>query len=247
MNEVMTPLEPDEPFRFACSPQVGCFNACCRDLNQVLTPYDVLRLKGRLKLSSTAFLEHYTQRHIGPGSGLPVVTLKPVDSERLCCPFVTGKGCRVYRDRPSSCRTYPLVRVLRRSRDTGRLTEAYLLLREPHCLGFEQVGSQTIRQWMAAQQVADYNAENDRLLEIIGLMNCRSPRNLPPATADLVYMALYDTDRFRSGLLDGTLPHASEPGSCGETAAGDDDLLRLRIGLEWVKRLLAGGRGLLSG
>ena len=53
---------PDEVFRFACSPGVACFNACCRDLNQSLYPYDILRLKKRLKLPSGEFLERYTAR-----------------------------------------------------------------------------------------------------------------------------------------------------------------------------------------
>jgi uncharacterized protein len=240
MDDRLKLLEPEASFRFTCSPEVPCFNECCRDLNQVLTPYDVLRLKRRLGISSRGFLEHYTRHHAGPESGLPVVSLKPVDPRRLSCPFVTTHGCRVYPDRPSSCRTYPLVRVLRRSRETGRMTEAYLLLREPHCMGFEQAGSQTAGEWMAAQQVTDYNTENDRLLEIISIKNRLAPGRLPQVTADLVYMALYDADRFRSRVLGRSLPHASGLEPDEVAAARDDDLLLLRLGLKWVKRLFEG-------
>ncbi|MEZ4604032.1 MAG: YkgJ family cysteine cluster protein [Desulfobacterales bacterium] len=35
------------------------------------------------------------------------------------CPFVTADGCRVYQNRPSSCRMYPLIRVVRRARADG--------------------------------------------------------------------------------------------------------------------------------
>jgi len=77
MENRLIPLDPNAPFRFSCSPEAVCFNECCRDLNQALTPYDVLRLKRKLGISSQHFLQQYTRRHAGPGSGLPVVTLIP--------------------------------------------------------------------------------------------------------------------------------------------------------------------------
>ena len=115
----MIPLAPDAAFRFACNPEVPCFNACCRDLHQTLTPYDILRLKRRLGMTSDRFLAAYTTRHIGPESGLPIVCLKPRAADHLACPFVSPEGCTVYPDRPASCRLYPLARAVSRSRHTG--------------------------------------------------------------------------------------------------------------------------------
>ena len=82
MNELdprMTPIAADGRFAFDCRPGVACFNACCRDLSQVLTPYDVLRLTRGLGLRSGEFLRRYTICRTGPGSGLPVVSLVPGD------------------------------------------------------------------------------------------------------------------------------------------------------------------------
>ncbi len=107
MEDHMQLLEREDVFQFACTKQVSCFNACCRDLNQFLTPYDLLRLKNRLKVSSSQFLKQYTTCRSGPETGLPVVSLKPQTAPELRCPFVTPDGCHVYADRPSSCRTYP--------------------------------------------------------------------------------------------------------------------------------------------
>ena len=45
MDAKIIPLTADTAFSFDCSPAVPCFNACCRDLNQALSPYDILRLK----------------------------------------------------------------------------------------------------------------------------------------------------------------------------------------------------------
>jgi Fe-S-cluster containining protein len=181
MESAFRSIDPDVPFRFACNPGVACFNACCRDLNQFLTPYDVLRLKRGLGLPSQGFLEQYTRRHTGPGSGLPVVTLKPGDPERMTCAFVTSGGCRVYPDRPSSCRMYPLVRILRRSRQTADVRVEYQLLKEPHCRGFDAAQVRTVRNWMPEQGLMEYNAENDRLLEVISLKARLSSKSLPPS------------------------------------------------------------------
>jgi len=235
MESPLDSIDPDTPFRFACNPGVACFNECCRDLNQFLTPYDVLRLKRGLGLSSRQFLEQYTRRHTGPGSGLPVVTLKPGDPERLTCPLVTPDGCRVYRDRPSSCRTYPLVRVLRRSRESGDVLEEYRLLREPHCRGFDAGRQQTVHEWAADQELRQYNVENDRLLELIGLKARLSSKALPPSLAEQVFTALYDLDLFHTRLTDGRL---TKTGAEPMEEARPDEVALLRFGLEWVKRLL---------
>jgi hypothetical protein len=50
MTRDMTPVGLDDPMSFACGPDNVCFNDCCRDLDQVLTTYDVLRLKNYLHL-----------------------------------------------------------------------------------------------------------------------------------------------------------------------------------------------------
>ena len=238
MNDSLAPLDPDASFRFGCSPEVACFNECCRDLNQFLTPYDVVRLKNRLGLPSDVFLARYTRRHTGPGTGLPVVTLAPADPARLTCPFVAPSGCRIYPDRPSSCRTYPLVRILRRPRESEGILEEYRLLKEPHCRGFDAARQQTVREWITNQGLADYHAENDRLLEVIALKARLSRKALPPSLEDQVYTAFYDMDRFRGRLCDGSLPHVFELDPDDREAAPKDELVLLRLGLEWVKQLL---------
>ena len=96
MDPDLTPLTLQDTFCFACTPEVPCFNACCRDLNQFLTPYDVLRLKNSLGLSSSQFLQKYTICRTGPESGLPVVTLKPQTGPERRCPFVTSEVIVVF-------------------------------------------------------------------------------------------------------------------------------------------------------
>ena len=46
----------DSRFRFKCHKDVKCFTKCCRGINITLSPYDIIRLKNRLNLSSEEFL-----------------------------------------------------------------------------------------------------------------------------------------------------------------------------------------------
>ncbi len=238
MSDNLIPIEPDETFRFACSPVVACFNECCRDLNQFLYPYDILRLKKRLGLSSGEFLERYTTRHVGPGSGLPIAALKAADAQRLTCPFVTEKGCCVYPDRPSSCRIYPLVRAISRCRQTGRITERFMLLHEPHCLGFDELKEQTVRQWIKHQDIEVYNHIDDHLMEIISLKSRLRPGPLDLKSQDLFYTALYDLDDFRDQVFNHTLLDDFEVHPEKLAVSETDDTVLLEVGMEYVKQVL---------
>lgn len=238
MSDLLIPITADTVFRFECSPEVACFNQCCRDLVQALTPYDVLRVRQELGLSSGRFLEQYTRTHTGPGSGLPVVTLKPADEQTRVCPFVSPAGCRVYPNRPASCRTYPLARSLSRARATGAALESFYILREPHCHGFAGVREQTVCGWIDDQELCDYNAENDRMLELISAKNRLHPGPLPPDALDALTLALYDLDGFRAQLLDGRIKDAGALCDAFPNAIEGDDLQLLHAGLAWAKRIL---------
>jgi Fe-S-cluster containining protein len=131
-------------------------------------------------MSSGDFLAVHGREH-RPGTGLPVVSLRFGDSDDLACPFVTDAGCRVYPARPASCRTYPLARGVSRSRKTGRLTEHWALIREPHCLGFQNGHPQTVDEWIDDQQIATHNRMNDMMLELISRKNRFRPGPLMPS------------------------------------------------------------------
>ena len=240
MEPDVTPISRHDTFCFACNPEVPCFNACCRDLNQFLTPYDILRLKNHLGLTSAQFLEKFTSQHIGPDSGLPIVTLKPTDPQELACPFVTPQGCSVYEDRPSSCRTYPLMRGVSRSRETGEVVEQFMVLKETHCCGFDTDNARTVQQWIDEQGIAAYNEINDRLLEIISLKNMRIPGMLDLKSRHMFFTALYDLDNFRSQLIKNDLLADLPLDSVHKDKAREDDVALLEVGMLWVKGTIFG-------
>ncbi len=239
-------LHLDDTFSFSCHPGVACFNECCRDLNQYLTPYDILRLKNRLDLSSQEFLDQYTVSHIGPRSGLPVISLKLRAEEELRCPFVELKGCAVYEDRPGSCRTYPLGRIAVKRPGGGACEESYVLIREPHCLGFEESKTWTVRRWKQDQELDTYNEMNDLMLDILSLKNRSGRRHLTEGENALFSLACYDLDHFREFTFAGRLwaPLSLEE-SMVEKMRQDDTALML-FGMAWIKRTLF-GHGLSAG
>jgi uncharacterized protein len=196
-------IQSGETFHFDCNDRVRCFNDCCRDLTQLLTPYDIIRLKNHLGLSSSVFLDRFTLRHAGPQTGLPIVTLKPQDPILRLCPFVTSSGCSVYPDRPSSCRIYPLIRSVSRVGRTGEIIVRYMLIREPHCKGFENRLSRTVEEWITDQGLLPYNENNDAMAALISLKNSIMPGRLHGDVEQLFYTACYDIDRFRDEVFGG--------------------------------------------
>ena len=236
----MIPVLLDEKFSFECSPSISCFNECCRDLNQFLTPYDILRLKNNLKLKSSVFLRKYTSMHKGPGTGLPVITFKPDPDSGHACPFVTKQGCSVYEDRPASCRMYPLARAITRSRETGEITEYFALIEESHCKGLREKKKQTVREWIETQEVQIYNKMNDKLMDIISLKNAIMPGKLEGKQEENFYLACYDIDTFRDAIINnGLFSDFIIPDSVLKKIE-EDDIALLDLGFKWVKDFLFG-------
>jgi len=234
METEIIPIHENGVFRFACTPQVSCFNACCRDLNQMLTPYDILRLKNGLQIPSYQFLQAFARQHDGPETGLPVIALKPKDSIDLLCPFVTPAGCRVYPDRPASCRIYPLARAITRDRENGSVKAHFALLKEAHCRGHQEDKTQTVQQWIASQALVEYNRHNDKLIEIIALKNQHKPGPLDLISRRQFHLAMYDLDNFREKLAMGNwLADMNLPADLVQDAQ-HDDLALLQIGYIWV-------------
>ena len=240
MSDDMIPVGLDDPMGFECASQNPCFNECCRDLNQALTPYDILRMKIALGKDSNSFLREYTSLHNGPESGLPIVTFKPNPATGHACPFVKEDGCGVYEDRPASCRMYPLARAIARDRVTGDVKEFFALIEEDHCKGFGREGGRTIAQWLHGQKVDGHNQENDKLMALISLKNQIRPGSMAGAESDIFYTALYDMDTFRNQIFVEGLLGDLDVGEKIMAAIKEDDLSLLNFGIAWVKYKLFG-------
>ncbi len=223
-----------ETFCFACHPGVPCFTDCCRELELALTPYDVLRLRARLGLSSEAFLERYALLEAGGDEILPRVYLGMVDDGRGSCPFVTPAGCSVYEDRPGACRTYPLGRGAF-LRPGGGVEDLYILLEEPHCRGFEQGDEQDVDRWLDHEGLRLYNAMNDLTLPVYQHESLAGGGALAEEQVDSFILAFYNLDGLRDRLRGGTLPLAAPLAETRRRQLLEDDAVLLAFAVDWLR------------
>jgi uncharacterized protein len=240
MESDFIPVSLNHLFQFSCGSHISCFNQCCRDLNQFLTPYDILRLKNSLGISANDFLSRYTTQHTGPESGLPVVRLREKPEDASKCPFVTVEGCSVYHDRPSSCRAYPVARAVMRNRQTGILTEHFMLVKEPHCKGFQTGNHQSVKEWIENQGLLIYNEMNDLMMEIISLKNQNMTGSLDLKSRHFFHMACYDLDSFRDKVFNKGLLDPAKYNEVLLSKAKEDDTALLKISLAWIQKMIFG-------
>jgi Fe-S-cluster containining protein len=234
-------LGPGDTFRFGCHPGVSCFNTCCADVNIFLSPYDVLRLRKRLGISSTDFLEKYTLLPLQRNMTTPAVLLRMNDDETKSCPFLTEQGCGVYSDRPWPCRMYPV--GLATSRDTPdgfRGERFYFLLQEEGCMGFQESREWTVQEWLDDQKVDEFDEWGEAYKELSLHRFFEDGGELTPDRMEMFYNSTYDLDKFRAFVFQSTLLERFDVDDdfIHEMQTSDEALLR--FGFWWVRFALFG-------
>ncbi|MFP3980297.1 MAG: YkgJ family cysteine cluster protein [Desulfobacterales bacterium] len=234
-------LSAQSRFNFRCYPGISCFTRCCRGINIMLTPYDIVRLKNRLQMTSEEFLAMYTTPQLLEKTDLPVVTLRMLDDQpgEPVCPFVReDEGCIIYADRPTTCRYYPLG-VASLSHKPEVAEGFYFFINEPHCKGFEEDAEWSVEEWRRDQGVDVYDSINAPWTELI--VRKRSiPANirLTEKTKNMFFTASYDIDRFRRFVFESSFLNLYQVDN--ETAAEirNDELALLNFSFRWLKWLL---------
>ncbi len=236
-------LGPDDPFTFECRPGVSCFNRCCGDVNIFLSPYDVLRLKRRLGITSSEFLKRYAIIPVQKDMKTPVVVLKMNDDEHRSCPFVTEGGCSVYEDRPWPCRMYPVGLAAQRDTPDGwRGEHFYFLLREKGCKGFEEKRDWTVREWLEDQGMDPYEEWGDAYKELTLHEFFDLGGELRPEKLEMFFTACYDLDRFRRFVFESTLLERFDVDEDFVREMSYDDEELLRFAFLWLRFSLFGER-----
>ena len=98
----------DDRFTFRCGPELACFGNCCRDVNIVLTPYDVLRMKRALGMDSSEFLEKHTISPRFDGTEIPDRDSQNGGGDASSARSSRNRAAGSIADRPWACRMYPL-------------------------------------------------------------------------------------------------------------------------------------------
>lgn len=230
---------PNSKFKFRCHKDVKCFTKCCRAINIALTPYDILRLKNRLGIGSADFLATFTEVQLLEKTDLPVVILKMTDDESKSCPFVRPDGCIIYTDRPSACRYYPLGVATLSHKMGADDDEFYFFVKEPHCLGFEEDKTWTIREWRGDQGV-DFNDEINRDWTDLMVLKRSFPKNisLSEKAKHMFFMVSYDIDQFRRFVFESSFFERYFLDEETIEKIRKDEVELLRFGLKWMKSVL---------
>jgi Fe-S-cluster containining protein len=229
-------LTPQSRFKFRCHPGVSCFTECCGKTTIILTPYDILRLRTRLRMPAAEFLEKYTRMEYHDKSGLPLVLLDMPRFDNRC-PFVRPvSGCQVYSDRPATCRYYPVGQGTLIT-DQGP-EEFYFYVREEHCRGYEEEAQWTVASWRQDQGVDKYDEMNR---EWKTMMLRRGPEG-GPVTDDrgnrLFYMVMYDLDQFRRFVFKSRFLQLFQIDEDVLEKIWDDDEELLKFAYQYLKTVL---------
>ena len=225
-EKASTRLTSTSPFLFSCSPGVPCFTECCQDVSIVLTPYDVLRLKNGLGISSDAFLDQYTVILSRKNRLLPLVLLKMSEEDKKCC-LVTPEGCRVYPDRPWPCRMFPLD-----MEDDGTFR---LITDGERCQGLKQEKMWKIGDWLEDQEIGLYEEMNDLLTNLTTSIQSWNLDIENPQIAKMVLMALYNLDKFKQFVFNSSFLDRLEVDPERIEKIKDDDVELLKFGYDWIK------------
>jgi len=231
-------LKLGDSFKFLCHKEITCFTQCCRDINIFLTPYDVLRMKNGLGITSGEFLREYTVSPFTKDQKLPVVILKMEDSPEKKCLFVCDGGCKIYEDRPWSCRMYPLG-LASPGEELQDMEKFYFLMDDPECLGFNEENTYTVESWLDDQGLNLYNEMGDHFKEIT-LHPYLKEKDLSPEKMEMFYMACYDLDRFRRFVTESNFLKYFEVEDDVKDKIMDDDIELLKFAFQWLKFSLFG-------
>jgi len=229
-------------FQFRCGSDVECYMSCCRKLDLILYPYDIIRLKNRLGISSEEFMRSHTRLGSSSHPFFPSVMLLMSDNEEHTCPFLNSNGCSVYEDRPTACRTYPLERAVDRNPSKGRPEEYYFMTNHPYCLGHREIKEWTVKTWLKDQKLQHYNALNDIWAEIDTLFatNPWQGEGAGGPRQQMAFMICYNIDGFRAFVEENNIFSQFKLESSLLGILPDDDEALLKFGFEWLKYVLTG-------
>ncbi|MCF8067181.1 MAG: YkgJ family cysteine cluster protein [Desulfobacterales bacterium] len=230
-------LEKNDIFKFRCHPGVSCFNLCCRNLNLFLYPYDVIRLKNNLGISSDRFLDDYVDVVLRPGSHFPEVLLKMSGTEEKTCPFLTPGGCTVYPDRPDTCRTFPIEQGAVYDAKTDNVNRVQFFRPPDFCRGQDEETEWTPQTWANDQNAETYNKMTLRWYEIRRLFEDNPWGHEGPdgRKAKMAFMATYNIDGLKDFIFNSTFLKRFKLKSSTQKRIKKDDKALLLFGFEWIK------------
>jgi hypothetical protein len=240
-----TRLDPESTFKFRCHHGVSCFTQCCSNISIMLTPYDVLRMKKRLGITSQEFLEKYTITRVDDKSSHPYAYLAMTETEDRTCPFLGTKevGCTIYEDRPVTCRYYPVgqatMKTAAESADNPPVHEEfYFFVREEHCKGYDEPNQWTVNSWREDQGAEHFDAMNREWKHLLMRRELPGQPKLDEKKKIQFYMASYDLDNFRSFIFESKFLDIFDIDAETVEAMRSDDVALMKFAFTYIKYVM---------
>ena len=230
-------LNISDKVKFSCHKKIECLNKCCRDVNIFLTPYDIVRLKNAIGISSQEFLYKYTVSPFSKEQKIPVILLKLREEDKICL-FVEKEGCEVYTDRPRACRMYP---IAENTHDiSGKTNKPFFLIEDDFCLGHKENKAITVSDYLNNQGLGKYNEMLEYFNQIISHKNIIEGNRLNEKQIGMFYMTCYNIDKFREFIFESTFLKRFEIGEEEIEKIQNDDVELLKFGSKWLRFSLFG-------
>jgi len=233
----LKPIAETDTFRFACHPGVACFNRCCHDIDVVLTPFDVVRLKKKLGLRSDEFLARYTLFQPYKDTDVVLLKLRVVDENDRRCVFLGPEGCTVYEARPVVCRNYPTGLATQNPLE-GQSARPYFIIEEEMCRGHYEGPSWTIAEWKENQGATELDRLNRPWLELVARLKALKLKDDKDQKMNIFVMVSFDVDTFRHLVFGSSFLSRFDVGPATTESIRQDDEELLKFGFKWLQFVL---------
>lgn len=238
---VPTMVEGTHTIEFSCHKGISCWNACCSNIDISLTPYDVLRMKTRLGISSTEFLKDYTVPYEMEKDGIAGIKFRPIEGGSACR-FMKPEGCGIYSDRPTACRYYPVALLSMRKQDEYVDRDSYAIVKEDHCKGHEVNRRITIADYRKEQGLEEYDDLARGWRQLVLKKKSSGPSIGAPSlrSRQLFFMACYDIDRFREFVFAESFAKLFELKPEEKESFEKDDVALLQFAFRFLRQVMFG-------
>jgi Fe-S-cluster containining protein len=234
-------LRLEDEIPFDCHPGISCFNECCRNIDIQLLPYDIIRLKKRLGMTSYEFVARHTVPFQMDYHGMPGLKLMTKPGTRECV-FLGENGCTVYEYRPTACRYYALGCMGVRAKDSSTVEDVYFVVKEPHCKGHEEPRRLTVGEYRREQGVERYDDMNREWRDIIIKKRSSGPTVGAPSgrSFQLFDMCSYDMDKLREFIHTAGFEEVFDTEQIDMKTLLSDDEALLGFAMRFLKQILFG-------
>jgi Fe-S-cluster containining protein len=202
----------------------------------------VLQLRQGLGISADTFLAEYVDVVMRKGNFFPDVLLRMSDKEDRACIFSDVSGCRVYKDRPYTCRTFPVEYGLQYHTES-RKPELIGFFRPPaFCLGRQETHDWTLQTWSGDQGALKHQQMSRKWSEVKHLFQ-KDPwgREGPHGNrAKMAFMTSYNMDAFRVFVFESSLLKRYKIKADLLKKIQRDDVELMLFGFDWIKLFVWG-------